>query len=251
MANLPINLQLYTVRDDLNNDFVGTIKTVAEIGYSGVEIAGYAGKTASEVKQILDDHGLKVVGGHVGIDQVTKNTETVIEEYTAFGSPYVVVPYIGEEWRKSADDYKRLGETLAEAGAKYKAAGLTLCYHNHAFEFEKFDGQYGFDILFDSAPADVLQMEMDTFWVKKGGEDIPAYLKKYSGRVPLVHLKDMSEDGDFRPVGEGTVDYTALFEAAEASGSRFYIVEQDKCTTATPLESIRISFENLKKMGKV
>jgi sugar phosphate isomerase/epimerase len=249
MSN-PINLQLYTVRDDLNNDFVGTIKTVAEIGYSGVELAGYAGKTANEVKTILDDHGLKVVGGHVGLDAVQNSAETVITEFSAFGAGYVIIPWIGEEWRKSLDDYKRLGATLGEIGARYKEAGLTLCYHNHAFEFEKFDGIYGFDALFDAAPADLLQAEMDTFWVQKGGENIAAYLSKYSGRVPLVHLKDMSEDGDFRPVGEGTIDYTALFAAAESAGTVHYMVEQDQCKTASPLESVRISLENLKKMGK-
>jgi sugar phosphate isomerase/epimerase len=252
MANaLPINLQLYTLRDDLGNDFAGTIQKVKEIGYSGVEIAGYGKHTAAEVKQILDDAGLKTVGGHVGYDQVTGNPDGVIAEFSAFGASYVIVPWIGEQYRKTLDDYKRLGETLAEAGAAYKKAGITLCYHNHAFEFEKMDGQYGFDALFSAADPELLQVEMDTFWVKKGGEDIPTYLTKYAGRVPLVHLKDMSEDGDFRPVGEGNIDYPALFAAADAAGTKHYIVEQDQCSTATPLESVRISFENLKnKYGK-
>lgn len=253
MSNkIPINLQLYTLRDDLNNDFAGTIQAVRDIGYSGVEIAGYGKHTAAEVKQILDDAGLKVVGGHVGYDQVVGNPDSVIAEFSAFGAPYVVVPWIGEEWRKSLDDYKRLGATLSAAGAQYKKAGITLCYHNHAFEFEKLDGEYGFDALFAAADPELLQIEMDTFWVKKGGEDIPAYLSKYSGRVPLVHLKDMSEDGDFRPVGEGNIDYPALFAAADAAGTEHYIVEQDRCSTATPLESVRISYDNLKnKYGKL
>jgi sugar phosphate isomerase/epimerase len=93
---------------------------------------------------------------------------------------------------------------------------------------------------------------MDTYWVKKGGEEPDAYLRKYANRVPLVHLKDMGEDGDFRPVGEGTIDYPSLFAAAEeAAGTVYYIVEQDVCRTATPLESVAISIGNLKKWGKL
>ena len=252
MANLPIALQLYTVRDDLANDFAGTLKTVKEIGYYGVELAGYANLTAGEAKKILDDNALKVVCGHVPFDRVTKETDAVIAEFAAFGAAYVAVPWIGDEWRKSLADYKRLGTTLSEVGAKYKAAGITLCYHNHDFEFKTEEGGVnGFDALFAAGDPALLQVEMDTFWVKKGGQDIPTYLRKYAGRVPLAHLKDMSEDGDFRPVGEGTIDYPALFAAAEESGVQYYVVEQDRCSTATPLESIRISFENLTKWGKV
>lgn len=247
-----MNLQLYTVRDDLNNDFAATIKTVAEIGYTGVELAGYGKITAAEVKTILDDNGLTVVGGHVPLERITGEPDAVIEEFSAFGAPNVTVPYLGEDKRKTLDDYKKLGAELGEVGAKYKAAGITLCYHNHAFEFELSEnGIYGFDALFAGASPDNLQVEMDTFWVQKGGQNIAEYLTKYAGRVPLVHLKDMSEDGDFRPVGEGIIDYPALFAAAEAAGVKYYIVEQDRCSTATPLESIRISFNNLKdKFGK-
>ena len=254
MSNtIPVALQMYTVREEADKDFAGTVQQVAAIGYYGVELAGYAGHTAAEVKQILEDNNLKVVGGHVGIDAMQGDPDKVIAEYTAFGAKYVTVPYIGEEWRGSLDDYQRLGATLAEIGAKLQPAGLTLCYHNHAFEFDKFGGDtYGFDAIFAAADPSLLKVEMDTFWVKKGGEDPAAYLRKYANRVPLVHLKDMSEDGDFAPVGEGNIDYPSLFAAAEeAAGTEYYIVEQDSCKTAPPLESIAISFANLKKWGKV
>jgi sugar phosphate isomerase/epimerase len=247
---LPVTLQMYTLRDDAARDFAGTIKKVAEIGYAGVELAGYAGHTAAEVKKILDDNGLIAVGGHIVLDQVTKETAQVVDDTKTLGAKYVIVPWIGEEWRKSLDDYKRLGAALGEQGAKLKAQGLTLCYHNHAFEFDKFGGDtYGYDALFAAAGPDV-KVEMDTYWVKKGGEEPAAYLRKYSGRVPLVHIKDMAADGDFAPVGEGTIDYAALFAAAEAAGAEYYIVEQDVCKTATPVESVTLSFRNLQKWGK-
>ena len=248
---IPVGLQMYTVRDDAQRDFAGTVKTVAEIGYAGVELAGYAGHTASEVKKILDDNGLAVFGGHVGLDQIKANPQQVIDEYTAFGAKYVIVPYIGNEWRGSIADYTRLGAALGEVGATLKDAGLTLCYHNHDFEFNKFGGDvFGYDALFAGADASVLQAEMDTFWVKKAGQDPVAYLAKYTGRVPLVHLKDMTPEGEFAPVGEGTIDYTALCGAAEAAGAKYFLVEQDQCKTHTPLESVRISFETLKRLGK-
>lgn len=249
---LPIALQMYTVRDDAARDFAGTVKQIAQIGYAGVELAGYANHSVSDVKQMLDDNGLSVYSGHTALDQISKDTHKIVDDYKTLGANYVVVPFIGQEWRNSLDDYKRLGATLAELGQTLKNEGLTLCYHNHDFEFNKFGGDtYGYDALFASAPPTTLQVEMDTFWVKKGGEEPAAYLAKYTGRVPLVHLKDMTPEGDFAPVGEGTIDYPALFTAAEAAGAKYYIVEQDKCTTHPPLESIAISFRNLQKMGKV
>lgn len=249
---LPIALQMYTLRDDAARDLAGTLAKVAEIGYYGVELAGYAGHSVADVKKLLDDNGLKAVGGHTAYDQVAKNTAQVVDDYKTLGAKYVVVPWIGEDMRKTLEDYKRLGAALDELGAKLKADGLTLCYHNHAFEFEKFGGdEYGYDVLFGSARPDNLQVEMDTFWVKKGGEEPAAYLNKYNGRVPLVHLKDMTPEGDFAPVGEGTIDYPSLFAAAEAAGAQYYVVEQDQCKTATPIESVTISFRNLQKMGKV
>ncbi|MDX1932966.1 MAG: sugar phosphate isomerase/epimerase [Capsulimonadales bacterium] len=249
---IPVGLQMYTVRDDAAKDFAGTVKTIAEIGYAGVELAGYAGLTAAEAKKVLDDNGLAVFGGHVGYDQMTNNLEQVIDEFSAFGAKYVAVPWIGNEWRNSLDDYRRLGAALNEIGAKLTAAGITLCYHNHDFEFNRFGGDvYGFDALFAAAEPANLQVEMDTFWVKKAGEDPVAYVTKYAGRLPLVHLKDMTPDGDFAPVGEGTIDYIALTGAAEAAGTKYFIVEQDVCRTHPPLESVRISFENLRKLGKV
>jgi len=247
---IPLCLQMYTVRDDADRDLAGTLATVAQLGYYGVEIAGYAGKTAEEYKALLDTNGLKAIGAHVGFDALKNQTAQVIAEAKLFGYSYVIVPWIGKPYTESLDGYRQLGAELSALAGTLAEAGLTLCYHNHAFEFElSEDGQYGFDALFAAAPD--VQVELDTFWVKKGGQDIPTYLTRYAGRVPLVHLKDMDTEGGFAPVGEGTVDYPALFAAAEAAGAKYYIVEQDSCKAPlVPLESIRISIENLKKLGK-
>ena len=251
MSKIPVCLQMYTVRDDAQRDLAGTLARVAELGYAGVELAGYSGVTPEQYKDLLDQNGLRAIGAHVGFDRVIGETPQVIAEAKLFGYSFVIVPWIGKPYTESLEGYRKLGAELSAVAATYAAAGLTLCYHNHAFEFELSEnGKTGLDVLFEAAPA--VQAELDTFWIKKGGQEIPAYLQKLSGRVPLAHLKDMDSDGGFAPVGTGTVDYPALFAAAEAAGVQIYCVEQDSCQAPlTPLESIRISIENLKAWGKV
>ena len=249
----PVCLQLYTVRDDAARDFAGTLARVAEIGYAGVEIAGYgSAQNAVAARQILDDNGLFACGAHVSLDDMETDLNKVIEEAQLMGYEYVSVPYLADNRREAVDAYRALGEELNTIGQTLKDAGIQLCYHNHDFEFNKFGGDtYGFDALFAAADPDLLMVEMDTFWVKKAGESPAEYVRKYKNRVPLVHLKDMTLDGKFAEVGEGIVDYAELLAACETSGVRFYIVEQDKTFNHEPLESVRISFENLTKMGVV
>ncbi|HID56864.1 TPA: sugar phosphate isomerase/epimerase [Candidatus Poribacteria bacterium] len=251
MARIPVALQLYTVRDETAKDFLGTLERVAQIGYEGVEFAGTGGLSSSELKKALDELGLKPAGSHVGIDQLKGNLDAVIEYNLEIGNRYVVCPFMPEEMRGSASQWREVAETLSEIGAKCKEEGLILCYHNHAFEFRRFNGKYGLDILYESSDPEFLKAEIDTFWVKFGGEEPAEYIRKLAGRCPLIHLKDMGEDGKtFMEVGEGIMDFMAIFDASEKSGVQWYIVEQDVCQRPS-LESARISFENLRKWGKV
>jgi len=249
---LPVCLQLYTLRDDLKADFAGTLEKVAQIGYAGVELAGFGGLSAEDVKGLLAKNNLIACGSHVGIEAMEKDLDSVIAQHKTIDTPFVTVPYLAEDRRKDIGGYAALAKQLNDLGAKLKAAGLTLCYHNHAFEFEKFGGDtYGFDLIFGESDPALVQIEMDTFWVKKGGEEPAAYMRKYAGRVPLLHLKDMTGDADgkFAEVGEGVMDFPAIFAAAPEAGAKFYIVEQDQCYNHSPLESVAISFRNLQKMG--
>lgn len=250
---LPIALQLYTVRDDAARDFAATIASVAKIGYAAVELAGYGSvKSAGPAKHILDDNGLIVAGQHVALDALETDLSRVIEDAQTLGTEFVVVPYLPAERRLSLDGYRQLASLLEEYGSTLRDAGLQLAYHNHDFEFQKFGGDiYGYDAFFGAADPELVKVEMDTFWVKKAGEDPAAYMRKYAGRVPLVHLKDMTPEGEFAEVGEGTMDYPAIFSAASVAGTQFYIVEQDRCDKHAPLESARISFDNLRKLGVV
>jgi Sugar phosphate isomerases/epimerases len=254
-ARIPIALQLYTVREEAARDLAGTLAKVAEIGYSGVELGGFPGTDAAEVRRMLDDNGLAPVGTHVAIDVLEKSLPDVIAYNQTLGTPYVTCPYLGDDRRGDIAAYRATGRLLNDIGAKLKAEGLTFAYHHHAFEFEaKEDGVYGLDALLEAADPENLGLELDTYWVAKGGEDPVAYLQKYRGRVRLVHVKDMAgpeADGRFAEVGEGVLDWPAIFEAAESGSVAHYIVEQDRCFDRTPLESIALSLDNLRKMGKV
>lgn len=243
-----VALQLYTVRDAVAQDMIGTLRRVAAMGYEGVELAGTGNATVEEIVTALRELNLQCVGSHVMLDVLQSDLKGVIQTAGWLGNRHVVCPYIGEEWR-SAEGYKKLAIILSDIGAHLKREGLQMCYHNHAFEFEKYDGYYGLDILLNSGEPQFLHAEIDTFWVQKGGEEPGAYIEKYEKRAPLIHLKDMTASGDFAPVGEGTIDWEPVFEVCDNSAVA-YIVEQDSCE-GDPFESVQTSINNLRSWGKL
>jgi len=250
MLKRPIALQTFTVRDDLAKDFKGTIEQIAKIGYDGIEIGGdMGGMTPPEFKAFLDGLGLKPMSWHAMFDQLTEHTQSVIDSAQVFGLKYVVCPVAGGE---RAGDYYTIAKALEKAGEKFKAAGIQLCYHNHAHEFKEYEGHKAIDIILANSKHDALMWQLDTFWVKTGGVEPQDYIRKYAGRVPLLHLKDRTagENPTFAEVGAGTLNWTEIFSAADEAGTQWYIVEQDSCQRP-PMESIKISFDNLKKMGVV
>ncbi len=251
MARLPVCLQMYTLRDESAEDYVGTLRKVADIGYDGVELlAPPEDMTAVDVRALLDDLGLKTPGGHEPYERLDTDLNAAIEYNLALGVPHITIPALGPHLRDSADAWTRTAQRMTEIGEQIARHGMALCYHNHSFEFEQFDGRYGIDILFEESDARYVHSELDTYWVRHGGESPVDYLQKLANRVPLVHLKDMASDGSFAEVGEGLMDWDPIFSAAEASGAQWYIVEQDTCKRP-PIESVRISLENLRSMGKL
>jgi len=252
MGKIPVALQMYTVRDAAAMDFDGTLRKVADLGYPGVELAGTGGLSAPDLKSLLDDLNLKIAGTHVSLAQMETDFESALDYYSQLGVDFITCPFLPEDRRQGSDAYKKLAAILNSVGQRAKERGIQLCYHNHAFEFERFGGETGFDILFKAADPDLVKIELDVYWVEFAGESAVAYLKRYAERVPLVHIKDMTGDGQptFAEVGEGRLDFQAIFEAAEsAPGVAWYIVEQDKCQRPS-IESAQISLENLKKWGK-
>ncbi len=268
---LPIGLQLYSIRDDMAKDFKGTLQKVKDMGYDGVEFAGLYDNAPEQVKAMCDEIGLNPISAHVPLADMLADIDKVIADYKAVGCQYIVVPYVTEERRPNGELFLQMVEEIKTIGQKVKDAGMTLLYHNHDFEFTKLeDGQYGLDYLYANVPADLLQTELDECWVKYSGEDPVAYLKKYAGRSPLVHVKDFYAEGkqegdpyaliglnegeqkktgtfEFRPLGEGLQDVPAIIAAAEEVGSKWLIVEQDDPSMGkTPMECVKMSIDYLK-----
>ncbi|MDQ0207830.1 sugar phosphate isomerase/epimerase family protein [Alkalicoccobacillus murimartini] len=249
MAQLPIALQLYTLRNETKEDFLGTLKKVKELGYDGVEFAGFGGYEASELKAILEDLDLKPFSSHVGLELLEDNAEEIIAYHKELGVETMVIPYLVPERRTAKEDYLKLAESLNQYGEKIKEAGLQLCYHNHDFEFEKYDGEYGLDLIFSNTNPEFVQVELDTYWAEFAGISAVDYAAKYKGRLPLAHIKDMvtSPEKTFAEVGEGVLDIKSIVAAVEQAGAKRLIVEQDVCQRPA-LESVEISIRNLKEI---
>lgn len=247
----PIALQMYTVRDETAKDMAGTLARVAAIGYAGVELAGYGGMTAEDLRARLDDLGLRVAGSHVALARLEAELPQVLAECATLGVAHLVCPVLPAD-RRTVEGYATLANTLNAVGATANAAGIAVCYHNHAFEWETtLDGMPAYDWLAAHTDPSSVQLELDVYWLLKAGQDPAAYLDRFAGRVPLVHLKDITRDAraTYAPVGTGTVDFAPIFAAAERGGAAWYVVEQDQADGST-IEAARASFDNLRAMGK-
>lgn len=244
----PIALQLYTLRSEMEQDFEGVLRKVADLGYAGVELAGYGGHTATSLRSLLDELGLKVAGAHVPLNQMDDNLPQVLDDMETLGSKFASLPWLPPEMRNSAESFLDLGKKLNQLGAAFKERGIQLCYHNHDFEFQKFDGEYALDLLYKNTDPSLLQAEIDAYWVQFAGLDPVAYIKQNADRIPLVHLKDMTNDSErfFAEVGTGTVDIDGIIAAA--TSAQWLIVEQDR-SRRDPLESVAISIQNLREKG--
>lgn len=249
---MQIAVQLYTVRDLAAKDFAGTMKQVAEIGYKYVELAGYgSAKDAKGAKAALDAAGLKAIAGHYSIDLLSKQIEQVSDDAELLGMDMVVCPFLPEDLRKDAQGYENVAKLLSAAGNVLHQKGIELLYHNHAFEFPKVAGdKNGLDIIFGNTEQHLVKSELDIYWVKRAGEDPLKWMEKLNERIRMLHLKDMSAgtDAKFAPVGTGIIDFKAILAAADKYGVRYGAVEQDQTYDVKPLDAIKASFDNLKKL---
>ncbi len=253
LKKLPIAIQLYSVRDDLERDFEGTIKKIKEFGYDGVELCGFYGKTPLEMKGFLDSVGLKAVCAHVGLAEMRADMEKVIADCKAVGCDYIAVPWLPEEDRFETANGEKSVEDISRFCKMANEGGLSLCYHNHEFEFVKMEnGVYALDWLYSKIPD--LKVEQDACWVSASGESPVEYLEKYSGRTPLLHLKDYAgsrgeKNFQLRPVGYGVQDIKAIVASAEKNGVQWLIVEQDfPSMDKTALECAKLSIDYLKSI---
>jgi sugar phosphate isomerase/epimerase len=252
-ANLGV--QLYTVRQIIEANPAAVLKAIQDIGYREVE-ATYG--NLDKIWPALKETQLKPVSVHLDTALFFAGgakLDAAIADVKQRGFQYVVLPYIPPNQRGGLDTFKKLAETLNKSGEKAKAAGMTLCYHNHAFEFEPMEGTTGFELLMKETHKGLVSLEMDVFWVSVAGHDPVALLKKYATRVALLHLKDKASGTPvqynervpketFKEVGNGTIDIAAVLETAKKSAVKHYFVEQDQ-TPGDPIESLRESYKYL------
>ena len=272
MKKFKVGIQLYGVRKAMEKDFEGTLKAVRDLGYEYVEFAGYFGRTAEQIKALLDELGLKCISVHQGLDFFDEDPDAAAEFLKTFGTKYSVIPWYGKErlagtpkWDETVERFNKIGDVLVKHGMK-------LGYHNHDFEFEKHDGKYLHDYIFEAVSPEKIDPEFDTCWVCYAGLEPAEWIRKYKGRVEIVHLKDfvakhlaggptyalIDADGNeiktkkedsgfaFRPLGMGRQDFKTILEACEECGTEVVIVEQDQTYELEELEAARISREYLK-----
>ena len=254
-----VGVQLYTVRSVIEQATLETLQAIEQTGFREVE-ATYG--NLDKIWPSLQKTKLKPVSLHLDTTMFTTQQDKLqaaIDNAAGKGFKYVVCPYVMPKDRGGADVMKKLGDTLSKAGSKARHAGLTLCYHNHAFEFAKEGGKTLLDHLMDAADPKTVQLEMDVMWVTVAGADPVALLKQYKGRAPLLHLKDLAKDEptrldegikrtSFAEVGNGRIDFSKVLAAAAANGARHYFVEQDQ-TPGAPVDSLETSFANLRKIN--
>ena len=252
-ANLGV--QLYTVRNTIGANPAAVLKAIQDIGYREVE-ATYG--NLAQIWPALKETQLKPVSVHLDTAlffEGGSKLDAAIADVKEKGFQFVVLPYIPPAQRGGLDVFKKLAETLNKSGEKVKAAGMSLCYHNHAFEFEPMQGTTGFELLLKETHKGLVSLEMDVFWVSVAGHDPVQLLKKYSSRVALLHLKDKASGlatqynenvpkETFKEVGSGSIDFAAILAEAKKTAVKNYFVEQDQ-TPADPIDSLRASYKFL------
>lgn len=241
----PVGIQLYTVKDIFEKDVMGTLKLVAETGFTEVETYGHdSGKIfgvpyadfAAEVKRL----GMKIVSGHYGTGQSSPEKigtpsnqwERTVNEAKEAGQRYTTIAWLDENERNSLDALKRTCEVINKAAEVSKQYGLRMAYHNHAFEFDKVEGEVIYDVMLKELDPALVAMEMDIYWVAFAGLDPVTLFKNHPGRFELWHVKDMDKTDRTKnsDVGSGTIDFRPIFGAAEQSGMKHFFLEQEYFT---------------------
>lgn len=256
VANKNIGLQLYSLRDVIGKDITGIIEKVAAFGYKEVETYGYSkkdgfwGLDAKAFASLLKKNGMKSPSGHFGMDEymVGKGDEDLksyIEAANILGSEYVTVPWLGANIRKTADDFKKIAQKLNEAGRLCKSSGLKLAYHNHDFELAKVGDTTGLEIMLNETDKNLVDFEMDLYWVVRSGVDPITLFKAHPKRFTMWHVKDMDKQNKAlnTEVGQGMVDFKAIFAEAKLSGVKHYFVEHETNYKPNQLGSIKTSFD--------
>ncbi|HZD05489.1 MAG TPA: TIM barrel protein [Longimicrobiales bacterium] len=222
-----IGLQLYTVRDLMADSVEDTLALVAGVGYREVEFAGYFERDPAALRVTLDGLGLRAPSTHVGLADVT-DPGPVLQTASTLGHRWIVVASLPRDRTASLDGWRRAADELNRAGEAVAAAGHGLAYHNHAAELEPLEGTVPYDLLLERCDPELVRMQADLYWMRAGGADPVAYFERWPGRWPSCHVKDMDADGGMVAVGDGVIDFPALFAHAARAGLEHWFVEHDE-----------------------
>jgi sugar phosphate isomerase/epimerase len=257
-----VGLQLYTIRDAMAADLLGSLKKLSAMGYKTLELAGYAngkfyGYSAAEFKKIVGDLGMVVISSHSAVESkgITMDTAKLMADaHAALGVKYCVQPWVNDEDR-TIEKYKKMIGDWNKVGKIMKEVGIQFGYHNHNFEFAKINGVVPYyDIFMPEMDKDLITMELDLFWASKAGQDPIAMFNKYPGRFQLLHFKDMKTKqapffdvikDDICSVGEGVIDFKKILTAKETAGMKYLFVEDDNQGNGKPFEAVETSLKNI------
>jgi sugar phosphate isomerase/epimerase len=240
-----IGLQLYTVRKLMEASVPLTLEQVRKIGYQEVEFAGYHGARPDQLRQWLDDLGLRAPAAHVPLQD--NKLEELMDAALILGHRYLVLASLPSEHRTTLDDYRRAASLLNQAGKQARQRGLSVAYHNHDFEFTDRGGIVPYDVLLAETDPELVWFEVDFYWMAKAGRDPLRYFAAHQGRFRLCHLKDIDERGSITEIGRGRLDFQSILRRRDQAGLRHFFVEHDH--PRNPLESIRESYQHARALS--
>ncbi|OGX60742.1 MAG: xylose isomerase [Paenibacillus sp. RIFOXYA1_FULL_44_5] len=242
--------QLYTLRKELAEDFPTVLRELKAMGWAGVQISGLHGYSAEEIAQVLGETELSTAGMHVPLSRLYNELDTVLEEAKLFQPRDIVCPFLADELRNE-EGYRQIRRNLNEIARKIKPLGYRISYHNHAFEFDTMvNGAHALRYLLAPSADNEILAEIDVYWVKKGGSDPLSFIQAYAHRMPIIHLKDMSNDAQqaFAELGTGVIDFAPILRWGEQNGVEWYAVEQDICP-GNPMDSLQISYDYINRLA--
>lgn len=245
---MEIGVQLFTLREfckDLNG-LSETLKKVADIGYKYVQISGTCTYDAEWLKDELKKNDLKCVLTHISPDRFKNELCDVIKEHSVFECNNIGLGWYGFNEEQTFDNFFKTYIPIVE---EMKSNGKYFMYHNHGQEFAKKDGKLIIEHIADSFSSEKLGFTLDTYWIQVGGGDPAWWIENFSGRVPVIHLKDYAFDRVMSVIGEGNINFDRVFKKAEAAGTKYMLVEQDDCNGENPFDCIKRSYDYLKSRG--
>lgn len=241
--------QLFTLRNELEQDFPGTLRALKKMGWPAVQISGLRNHTKEQIAAALQETGLKTAGMHVPLDRLRDDLPEVLDEARLFGTRDLICPYLADDLRNEAG-YRAVRSELNAIAKKLADKGYRMSYHNHDFELKvQVDGTTALAYMLEPSDSNAVLAEVDVYWVKKAGLDPLTFIQPYANRMPIIHLKDMSNDERqfYAEIGTGTIDFTPILGWGEHNGIEWYAVEQDECP-GNPMDSLQLSLNNLNRL---